>query len=123
MDAIFINHTNHAVQAWSPEQRRAAEKLGRIAELPFPQVQADWDEAMVAGLAVSMAAKIAAMQPGAVLCQGEFTYTYRLVELLKLSHIPVLAACSERRVREWTDAQGQTRKESVFQFVRFRRYV
>ena len=123
MDAIFINHTNHKSEQWSAEQRAAAERFGRIVDLPFPDIHPDWGEVEIAGMAVGAAARIVAMKPEAVLCQGEFTYTSLLVYLLKLSHITVLAASSERRVKEWQDEAGRTKRESTFCFVRFRPYI
>ena len=66
--------------------------------------------------------KILSMEPAAVLCQGEFTYTFAMVERLKALGVPTMAACSERVVEEQLDADGSTRKISKFRFVRFRMY-
>ena len=117
MDAIFINHTNHRSEQWSIEQRAAAERFGRIVDLPFPDIHPDWGEVEIAGMAVGTAARIVAMKPEAVLCQGEFTLAFHVVQGLKRLGIPVYAACSQRN----TVTQGD-KKISIFNFVRFRAY-
>ena len=62
------------------------------------------------------------MKPDAVLCQGEFTFVYRVVLRLEGAGIPVFAACSFRKSQETTSPDGSTLKQSVFVFTRFRRY-
>lgn len=52
-----------------------------------------------------------------VLCQGEFCLSYQVITRLRRDGIPVLAACSERKVWE----AGQ-KKEVVFLFRQFRKY-
>ena len=62
--------------------------------------------------------KVMQYQPGAVLCQGEFTLAYSVIRTLKARGIRVLAACSERNVV----THGNT-KQVVFRFERFREYM
>ena len=38
---IFINLTNHPSNEWSSEQLLAAEKYGKVIDIPFPNVPAD----------------------------------------------------------------------------------
>ena len=121
--AIFINHTNHPLARWSAAQRAAAEEYGEIVDLPFPDIAPEWDEAAVARLADEQAERILMQSPAAVLCQGEFTYSYALIRRLVAAGIPVLAACSRRESYETPDVAGHTTRTSVFAFVRFRRYV
>lgn len=61
--------------------------------------------------------QILALYPRAVLCQGEFCLAYQVITKLRKKGIKVLAACSERIVRE----AGQ-RKEVQFVFRQFREY-
>lgn len=61
--------------------------------------------------------KIIVYHPCAVMCQGEFTLCFQVVELLKQAGIPVLAACSERRV---TEKDGK--KIVEFEFQQYREY-
>ena len=118
----FINHTNHPSSRWEEGQRQAAEAYGTIVDLSFPRIPADWDAQAVHRLAEENAREILARKPMAVLVQGEFTYTFALVCLLKDAGIAVLSACSERLVRERTDENGEIVRESRFVFRRFRAY-
>ncbi len=120
---MLINFTNHPSDRWSREQREAALAYGEILDLPFPSVPEDWDEGRVAALAESWAARIAGLNPAAVVCQGEFTLTAAVVSLLLARGIPALAACSRRCVLEERQRDGTTVKRAVFRFARFRPYV
>lgn len=119
---IFVNHTNHLSAKWSPEQIIAAEKYGEIVDFPFPNIDADWNENQISELVEVNGKKILAMNPAAVLCQGEFSYTYAMINYLKKNNIPVLAAASERVVEELITENGATQKLSLFKFVKFRQY-
>ena len=122
MDAVFINHTNHCSEYWSEEERHAAAALGRIVDMAFPDILPSASEAEIEQLAEAMAQQIAAQEPAAVLCQGEYTYTYALVKRLIEKGIYVVAACSERVVEEHHEPDGSTRRISQFRFKRFRFY-
>ena len=121
-DKIFINHTNHSSGKWSAEQTVAAEKFGRIVDLPFPEVPPNFSTEEVKQLVLENLQEILKLKPTVVLCQGEFSYTVAMVEELKKIKIPVMAATSERIVSEIVEADGSTKKVSVFRFVRFRAY-
>ena len=122
MSKAFVNHTNHPSEQWSAAQRSAAEIYGAIIDVPFPSVLPTADSDDVHALVQSQLSKILALEPAAVLCQGEFNYTFDMVERLKRLGIPTMAACSERVVEEMIDADGSTRRNSTFRFVRFRDY-
>ena len=122
MKKIFVNHTNHASDKWSPEQISAAEKYGEITDFPFPNIGADWNETQIAELVEVNGRKILAMNPAAVLCQGEFSYTYAMINYLKGNNIIVITAASERAVDEVIIEDGSTQRISLFKFVRFRQY-
>lgn len=119
---VFINHTNHPSSRWEEGQRRAAERDGMIVDVPFPVIPADGEEEEVRRLAEENAHAILAYRPSAVLVQGEFSYTFALVSILKEAGIPTLSACSERHVTERTDENGKIVRESRFAFCRFRSY-
>lgn len=119
---MFINCSNHRFENWSIEQKNAAEKWGEIVDYPFPAVDAEADETQVLLLAEETMREIMKMKPDAVMCQGEFTLTYALVQLLKKQGIVVLAACSERRTVEEKLPGGEIEKVSRFIFTRFREY-
>ena len=120
--SLFINHTNHPSAKWVTEQLTAARQYGEVQDQPFPVIDPHSDEGEVHKLAEAAAEKIINLSPAAVLCQGEFTYTFKLVELLKNVGITVLSACSERVSTETIEKDGSIRRESSFRFVRFRRY-
>ncbi len=120
--AMFINHTNHTSERWSEAQLKASEKYGTILDVPFPAVAPEQSEAEVRELAERNAAELLMKKPDAVLCQGEYTYTFCMVEFLKAHGIPVLAACSKRVTLEVVDEYQNTRRESSFEFVRYRQY-
>ena len=103
---MFVNFTNHPSGSWSAAQRRAAQVYGEILDLPFPE----W------------AARILALRPACVLCQGEMTLTTRVVRLLQSRGVPVVAACSARCAASRTDADGCTHRQTEFRFVQFREY-
>lgn len=117
MGYSFVNFTNHPSDKWEPEQRQDALKYGEIVDLPFPEVEAEADEVVINEMAVSYVQKILELQPGAVLCQGEFCLVFQVVTMLKAHGITVLAACSKREVEEYGN-----KKEVTFKFVRFRKY-
>lgn len=119
--SIFVNHTNHPSERWDAAQRAEALKYGEIIDLPFPNIPPAWESTEVAQLARKTAEQIAALKPAAVLCQGEFTYAFRLIELLKAQGIKTLAATSERVVSEQLEA-GVLKRTYVFSFCRFREY-
>lgn len=119
---MFVNHTNHLSEKWSDEQRKAAEKYGEIVDFPFPNIGADWDENQVAELVEVNAKKIIALNPAAVLCQGEYSYTYAMINYLRKNNILVLAATSERMVEEIVADDGTTQKILLFKFIRFRQF-
>lgn len=118
----FINFSNHSSANWSSEQLAAAREFGEVIDYPFPAVPSEADSSFVAQLALECAQGILAYNPKAVMCQGEFTLTYGVIELLKKSGIVVLAACSERKTVETIMPDGSSKKTSEFKFVRFREY-
>lgn len=123
MEGLLVNHTNHPVSTWPPAQRRAAAGIyAQVVDLPAPLVTAECSERELEEMARTRAEEILAMQPTAVLCQGEYCYTYAVVSRLRQAGVTVLAACSERVVEESREEDGSIRRVSRFVFSRFRRY-
>ena len=119
---MMVNFSNHPYLNWSDQQKSAAEYCGKTVDLPFPAVDPNADETEIDRLARQCAARIREFSPQAVLCQGEFTLAYRVTQILVGEHIPVLAACTERRVQETVNRDGSVSRNSLYSFVRFRRY-
>ena len=119
---MFINFTNHPSALWSAEQKAAAQVYGKVIDLAFPAIDPATNEAVLDSLATVYADHILHLSPDAVLCQGECTFVYRVVQRLEAAGIPTLAACSRRKSQETTCPDGSTLKRSIFAFAGFRRY-
>ena len=120
---MFINCSNHKSDLWGEDQKRAAERYGDIMDIPFPNVEVSADEGDIADLATQTTQKILQKQPDVVMCQGEYTLTYAIVKTLRENHIPVVAACTERKVDEKKLEDVSVQKVSRFQFAGFRQYL
>ena len=97
---MFINFTNHPSALWSAEQKAAAQVYGKVIDLAFPAIDPATNEAVLDSLATVYADHILHLDPDAVLCQGECTFVYRVVQRLEAAGIPTLAACSRRKRQE-----------------------
>ena len=110
----MINFTNHPYDMWDERQKETASMYGDIKEIPFPPVDPTYTEEQLDTMAGEYKEKILELNDKVVLLQGEFTLSFRLVNLLKKS-LDVVAACSKRN-------DGKYHKEMLFEFVQFRRY-
>ena len=119
---IFVNHTNHPSDRWSPKQIAAAEIFGELFDFPFPPINPHATSEEIRKLVAINLKEILELEPAAVLCQGEFNYTFEMITQLKIHGVKVLAATTERISREEIQADGSTRQISTFRFVRFREY-
>ncbi len=121
-EKIFVNHTNHLSENWSSEQKIAAKSYGKIIDIPFPEVPPNFNSNEIIQMVSKNLQEILKFNPSTVLCQGEFTYTFAMVEELKNLKIPVVAATNERIVEEIKENDGSTKKISTFKFINFRSY-
>lgn len=120
---FFINFTNHPSVFWDECQKSEALRYGdEILDIPFPDIPATATEAEISRLAEEYARKLKASCPAAVLCQGEFTFSYQIITLLLKHEIPVVAACSKRSVIE-EHSEGKTIKHAKYKFIKFRHYT
>jgi hypothetical protein len=120
---MLLNLTNHPVKNWGADQLSAAvSQWKEVSDFPFPAVNTSWDTEDIAQRAERIAEQILPLKPDAVLCQGEMTLCFALVQKLQQYGIPVCAAVSDRDVKERVLPGGITRKESSFRFVKFRNY-
>lgn len=118
---MFLNFTNHSSNNWSLDQVSAAKKYGEILDMSFPSIDPYMTSDDVEVLADKYAKDISELKPECVMCQGEFCFTYAIVKRLKDMHIKVVAACSERVVKEQI-TDKETKKISIFKFIQFREY-
>jgi hypothetical protein len=119
---MFINLSNHPSEMWDEQQRAKAQEYGRIEDMAFPDVPAQCSAIELDAMADRIAHQVLEKQPDCVMCQGEFTLTYRVITRLKGKGVIVVAACSERKCEEQVLGDGTVRKVSKFQFRQFRRY-
>lgn len=115
---IFINFSNHPHDKWTKEQLVASHVYGKIIDIPFPSVDPLFTEKEVSELSIRYANEIMSYSPSAVMCQGEFTLAYGIINYLLKNNIHVLAACSERVTFEKNDI-----KVSQFKFIKYREYI
>lgn len=121
---MLLNFTNHHSSKWSQTQWEAAiNQYETVKDFSFPNISPEYSKEEVVSLAREYVETIEEMKPDAVLCQGEFTFVYHVICLLKEKKIEVLAATSERCVNEVYDKEkDQIIKQTYFQFVQFRAY-
>jgi hypothetical protein len=119
---MFINLSNHTSTKWSTSQKAAASIFGEIVDIPFPAVSPHISSEELDKLVEEYFNKIQQYSDVVVMVQGEFVFTYRMIVLLKKQGIRVVAAQSERKSIEFVDDNKNTRRESVFEFIRFMEY-
>ena len=119
---MFINCSNHKSEYWSKEQIDAASVYGNIVDMSFPEVGSDSTEEDIAETAGRLFKQIQNLSPSCVMCQGEFTLTHKLVNMLIDAGIKTVAACSDRRVTEEKLNDGSTKKTVIYEFAGFRDY-
>jgi len=124
---MLINLSNHPSDNWESKQKeKAISSFGSIIDLSFPPIDPQWTK-----LEISIKAKEyfnkcmlifdqCANEPkaNAVHIQGEFTFVFRLVIMLKQSDIKCLASTTLRNAEELDDGK----KIVKFQFIQFREY-
>ena len=124
---MLINLTNHPAGKWSEAQIEAAKKqYGTVLDMQFPAIEPKATSKEVKLLTEEYFEKLTTIldecanepQENAVHIQGEFTFVFNLVNLLKSSKIKCLASTSERKVIFEDDGK----KTLIFNFVQFREY-
>lgn len=120
---MLINLSNHPSVNWSEEQTISAEQqFGQIVDIPFPAVDPYASEDVVAAIADEYCQLVLETACGqeyvAVHLMGEMTLTFALLQQLSANGILCVASTTQRDTVEYPDG----RKESVFNFVRFRKY-
>lgn len=116
---MLLNLSNHPVENWSTAQKETAmAAYGTVLDLPFPDVPANYTADQVLQLVEQYEQKIRTIDPKAVHLMGETTFVYALVNRLVAIGYPCIASTTKRQVRTLADGS----KNSMFQFVKFRRY-
>ena len=121
---VFVNFSNHPSDLWGEKQKSAALSYAdEIADIPFPGVDPEYGPDEIAELGEQYLSRILSLPAAAVMCQGEFSLSYYVVNELKKRGVVCVAACSRRNVQERILEDGRTQKEAAFEFVRFREYT
>lgn len=124
---MLINLSNHPSNNWAPQQMLIAKnKYGSISDLAFPAIDPNWNTEKVTKKAEEYFNKITVIldqcanepKQNAVHIQGEFTFVYQLVSILKKSNIQCIASTSSRNVVELKNGEKMVK----FTFVQFREY-
>ena len=120
---MLVNLSNHPSSKWNEDQLKAAELYGGVVDMPFPVVDPMGDSAYFDSLVDEYESKIGRMTDvAAVMVQGEFVLTYRLVNRLKKHGITCVSAETRRNTVESVDGDGNLVKTSVFKFEKFMEY-
>lgn len=112
---MLVNFSNYRYELWPEGLIDAAKEYGEVVDMSFPNVDPTLDEAAILALADVLSEKIIKENPDAVICQGEFTLLYAIVNRLKAAGIKVMVLCLERSMDKSTN-------HPVFEFVRFREF-
>ncbi len=124
---MLINFSNHPSVNWSESQIAMAKStFGALVDVPFPAVDPGAQEREIDQMALDYYSRLTTMldecanEPyvNAVHIQGEFTFVFRLVTLLKASGIRCIASTSNRNV----EFEEGGEKLVKFDFVGFRDY-
>lgn len=125
--ANFVNFSNHPSSTWSLEQTAAALEIlkkrgggkdGKIVDLQFPTVDPHTDNDALHALAAEYIDKVAALDPAAIMVQGEMNFTWAFIkQLYAITGIPCYAACSERQVIESVNRYNRKKKPVLFRTV------
>lgn len=118
----FINVTNHPSDKWCVRQKEDAERYGDIVDMLFPCIDPKANDADIDALVEAYRDEILKYDNPVVMVQGECVFTYRLVKRLKEDGLKVIASMSERKTIEHVNENGETLRQSVFDFVRFQEY-
>lgn len=120
---MLVNLSNHPSEKWGEKQLKIVqEEYGSVRDLPFPEIDPYSTSDEIDRIVEKYYQRIAKIDPPAVMLQGEYIFTYRLICRLKEAGIKVIAGCSERRTIEYINDDGMTTRKSEFEFVGFKEY-
>jgi UDP-N-acetylglucosamine:LPS N-acetylglucosamine transferase len=119
---MFLNFSNHASNFWSIMQLEKAKEMGGVVEdIQFPKISGKASFEDVEKIALEISKIILELKPDVVMCQGEFSLTYMVINILRKHDIRTVCACTERVVVEHF-VGDKVEKYSEFVFKGFRDY-
>lgn len=121
---MLINLSNHPSSKWSEKQKQVAnESYGEIVDSPFPNVDPAGDETYIERLADECVAEIRSLSNQTenltVHLMGEMTLSFSILKKLSNMGIECVASTTDRIVNEYEGGK----KEVLFKFVGFRKYI
>lgn len=124
---MLLNFSNHPSSQWPEKQMNEAIRLfDGVIDLEFPQISPFASEEDIINLSKLYLSKIIEFKnlypQFAVHIMGEFTFTYRMIYLLQQHNIPCYASTTERTTLEVTE-NHIVKKTTIFNFVKFRKYI
>ena len=116
----FINVSNHPSTQWDARQLHAVSPFRKIVDESFPNIIPYSTERDLDDRATEFVMNLVSTygKDSIVHIQGEMTFTYRVVTLLKELNITCVASTTERNTIDNEDGT----KTVKFQFVKFRKY-
>ncbi len=116
---MLLNLSNHPSSDWPATQLEFALKnWNKVEDLPFPNIDPNWNTDRVLQEAEIFVAMIRKTDPTAVHLMGELCFCFHLCRLLKEAGLRVVASTTQRKAS--IDARGN--KTSTVEFVQFRDY-
>jgi CRISPR-associated Csx2 family protein len=121
---MLINLSNHPSSTWNNEQiQAAAEQFGEVVDVPFPDIDPQWNAEQIEQLADEYLLKIEKMAvehqaKPTVHLMGEYTFCFALVRKLQTIGINCVVSTSQRQATLNPDGT----KTIAFNFVQFRPY-
>lgn len=127
MKNLFVNLTNHPVAKFQNKQLQAAQALGEVQEIKFPQIDPHASTNDVHTLAASYLSDILnnSKEFAHVYVQimGEMVFTASFVhQSMMHDNITCIASTTDRQVVEIEMEDGTIEKKTTFDFVQFRKY-
>jgi len=130
----FYNVSNHPSNKWSKEQRDAALKYAdEIIDITFPTIDPHASTDEVYGVAYRFYGEHfynKRYEKHTIMIMGEMLFTYAFVHLIYASqlelssknNLTLVHATTERIASTIIKSDGTTEKQTVFNFVQFRKY-
>lgn len=122
---ILVNCSNHPSSTWSSGQK---EGWDEIIDVPFPNVEPEWDtndkpyQDTVTALWKAVTDVILKKEDCDVFLYvaGEYSVCYEIFLRARNWLLPVVVPTTRREVVETKNADGSTTKTSKFEFIRWR---
>ena len=123
---MLLNLSNHPLTQWSAKQKETAKiQFGEVIDLPFPFIEPELTTSEVKKTVSDYYLRVIHLfgknkkttMQNAIHIQGEFTFVFHLVTLLKKAGVKCVASTSKRDVQ-----QVDNKKIINFNFIQFREY-